>query len=509
MNTALSFTERLCHAYDFNRGCPPADGAERAARDDIVEYIDAFSIDKSPDHPTSAIAWDLQRTLGESEGRRMLLYASRRWDATPLRARDVVKMWWDDDHEPEAWRDEYLLDLIQGWRMERDRLQTCADAEKEWRAFNGSATKQQILAWRVKFGSWYLSPERTLGPVTIIPFPAPPSAPIAKPTAPAIRSAASLKQKTFSPVHYVVPGYLAEGCTILAGRPKVGKSWFMLDVGLAVASGGQVLGTKAEQGDVLYLGLEDNERRLKSRIGKVIGPFVDWPERFQYATEWPRADEGGLEQIKAWLKSVALPRLIVVDVLARFRSPHGRSTAQYDADYSAIQGLQAIASEARVALVIVHHLRKSAADSDPFDKVSGTLGLSGAADTVLILDRDGQGTVLYGRGRDIEEIETAVKFNPVKCRWEVLGSAQDVRQSGERKAIVTALSEAGIPMSPADIAKAVHRDRNGVDQLLFKMVRDGELEKNGRGSYALPTHKIDKIVSIGQHITLPPLPPPR
>ncbi|QWG11031.1 hypothetical protein KMZ29_14705 [Bradyrhizobium sediminis] len=178
MNTALCFTERLCQAYDFNRGCPPADGAERATRDEIVEYIDAFSIDKSPDHPTSAIAWDLQRTLGESEGRRMLLYASRRWDATPLRARDVVKMWWDDDHEPEAWRDEYLIDVIGSWRSERDRLRLCADAEKVWLAFKGAATSEQLANWRTKYGAWYLAPERKLGPVTIIkpgnvvPFPA-------------------------------------------------------------------------------------------------------------------------------------------------------------------------------------------------------------------------------------------------------------------------------------------------------------------------------------------------
>jgi hypothetical protein len=120
--TALSFTERLCLAHDINRGAPPADGAERATREEIVEYINAFSIDDSPDHPTSAIGWDLQRTLGESEGRRMLLYASRRWDAKPLRAREIVHMWWHDDYEPQAWVDEYLLDVIGGWRREQDRL---------------------------------------------------------------------------------------------------------------------------------------------------------------------------------------------------------------------------------------------------------------------------------------------------------------------------------------------------------------------------------------------------
>ena len=76
VSPASSFTERLCVAYDFNRGFAPADSSERATREEIIEYIDSFSIDKPPSHPTSALTWDLQRTFGESEGRRLLLSAS-------------------------------------------------------------------------------------------------------------------------------------------------------------------------------------------------------------------------------------------------------------------------------------------------------------------------------------------------------------------------------------------------------------------------------------------------
>jgi hypothetical protein len=114
-----------------------------------------------------------------------------------------------------------------------------------------------------------------------------------------------------------------ETLTILAGRPKLGKSWLMLDVGLAVAAGRYCLGeTKCEQGDVLYLALEDNERRLQSRITKILGYADDWPARFYYATEWPRADAGGLDEIRKWLASAEKPRLVVVDILAMFRTPH-------------------------------------------------------------------------------------------------------------------------------------------------------------------------------------------
>jgi hypothetical protein len=154
--TALSFTERLCAAHDFNRGFAP-DGAARVRREDVLEYIHAHTVDKPPYHPTKAIAWDLQRTFGESEGRRLLLYASRRWDAKPLRAREVVMLWWDDDYEPQAWVDEYLADAIHGWRQERERLRERAirEAEKAKAEARVKRARARVAALELAFeGGW-------------------------------------------------------------------------------------------------------------------------------------------------------------------------------------------------------------------------------------------------------------------------------------------------------------------------------------------------------------------
>ncbi|WP_271605659.1 AAA family ATPase [Bradyrhizobium sp. CCBAU 11434] len=317
-----------------------------------------------------------------------------------------------------------------------------------------------------------------------------------------IRNAAKLRTKVFEPIRYVVPGYVADGCTILAGRPKIGKSWLMLDIALAVADDGYCLGEiKCAQGDVLYLALEDNERRLHSRITKLIGDSSEWPAAFDYATEWPRADEGGIDNITGWIAKARKPRLIVVDVLARFRSPRRKDQQPYESDYAAIQGLQTIASKSGIAIVIVHHLRKSMGDSDPFEKVSGTMGLSGAADTTLVLDRDASGVTLYGRGRDIEEIESAVEFSKLTGKWRVLGPAAEVHRSGERSTILQFLIDAGEPVRIQDIVAGTGMPRNNVDQLLFKMGRDGEVIKAGRGLYTCPQrpqqyppHKSDKKI---------------
>src|SRR6185295_14972621 len=138
---------------------------------------------------------------------------------------------------------------------------------------------------------------------------------------------------------------------------------------------------------------------------------------------WPRGDEG-IKDIRAWAKQVERPRLVIIDVLAMFRAEPGRRDSPYEGDYNAIKILQALASELGLAIVIVHHTRKTKEQSDPFEKVSGTLGLSGRADTILILSRDSNGTTLYGRGRDIEEIESAPQAQERKVRDELTDRAQ-------------------------------------------------------------------------------------
>lgn len=123
---------------------------------------------------------------------------------------------------------------------------------------------------------------------------------------------------------------------------------------------------------------------------------------------------------------------------------------------------------------------------DPIDTVSGTTGLTGAVDTILVLASTSQGTTLYGRGRDIEEIEKAIRFDKESCRWTIEGDASEVRRTDERGAILAALLEAGAPMSPSDLSAATGMPSLNVRQLLFKMVRAEEVVKCGRGRYRHP-----------------------
>ncbi|MEP9348559.1 AAA family ATPase [Xanthobacter sp. KR7-225] len=299
---------------------------------------------------------------------------------------------------------------------------------------------------------------------------------------PTVFTAFDLMAEQFEPVNFIVPGYVAEGLTLLAGRPKLGKSWLCLEWAYAVAEGDTCLGgIRCIQGSVLYLALEDNRRRLQRRLRKIIVSGFEAPERLHLATEWPRANEGGIAEIKRWIDETHDARLVIVDVLAMFRPAQTpRDAAPYERDYGAIKALQALASETGVGIVVVHHTRKGAGEADPFEKVSGTLGLTGAADAAVILDRDGNGASLYARGRDIEELESAVEFDRVSCRWRVIGEASEVRRSDERTQILDVLKDATEPLSPSDLSGALGWSSANVRQLLFKMTKAGEVVKDGK-----------------------------
>lgn len=293
----------------------------------------------------------------------------------------------------------------------------------------------------------------------------------------------ALMRKQFPPLRYVVDGYITEGLTILAGAPKLGKSWMALNVAFAVATGETAFGTvQSEHGDVLYLALEDNQRRLQSRL-QTMG-YNTAPDRLTFCTQWPTLAEGAVDEIAQWADSTAKPTLVVIDVLAKVRdATSGRDNA-YDADYRPVAALQELAGLKNVAILVVHHTRKMGAD-DPFDCVSGTRGLTGAADTVLVLEKDHANgrAVLYGRGRDIAEIETAVELDGECGTWRVLGDAGRVAKTIEQQEILDLLKNVGEPMKLAEIAEALGKSKPNVSKMLRKMVDQGLVTKTATGSY--------------------------
>lgn len=297
---------------------------------------------------------------------------------------------------------------------------------------------------------------------------------------PRIRTAAELLERDFEPVRWLIPGLLPEGLMLLAARPKVGKSWLALDVAIACATGGEVLGRPVERGDVLYLALEDNDRRMHSRLSK-LGATGAGLGDLAYATEWPRGAEGAAA-IHQWIREHPNARLVVIDVFTKLRAmAEGRETA-YSVDYTDVSMLKPPTDRA-VSILLVHHTRKAESD-DPLDSVSGTLGIGGAADGAWILKRarGSDEAELHLIGRDLEEEGAfAVRFDRVSCRWQWLGEAWKVRISAERRQAFDAL--AAEPMRPHELAKALGKTQGATRKLIHDMVQDGQIERGLDGRY--------------------------
>ena len=246
-------------------------------------------------------------------------------------------------------------------------------------------------------------------------------------------------------MQYVVPDIIPSGLTLVAGKPKIGKSWLALDLCLSVAHGGFTLGDRhCIKGAVLYAALEDSERRLKLRLQKTARADP-WPDNLDLWTEMKPLEDGGLDQLRQWIATAEDPRLIDRHI------PEGPQhqadqRVDYEADYRQAGALKQLSDETGVAIMVTHHVRKMDAE-DPLDLVSGTTGLTAAVDTVLVFKREGGGVTLYGLGRDIEALELAVSLDKRTCRWSVLGDADEVRVSSERRAILDALAKAGEPMT--------------------------------------------------------------
>ncbi|MBM4275346.1 MAG: hypothetical protein FJ134_12925 [Deltaproteobacteria bacterium] len=297
-------------------------------------------------------------------------------------------------------------------------------------------------------------------------------------------SAAELEAMEFPDPEWIVGDILPEGYVILGARPKKGKSWMALGLSVSVSSGGCAL-SKADlrvaKGKVLYLCLEDKLRRAKKRLKQILGG-ESFPEDLILAESWPRLDKGGLEALGEWLKEHSDCRMVVIDSFTKIKPPRPKHIDPYDFDMAVGGALQNLAQKYRICLLMIYHTRKSAAD-DLLDEIMGSTGIAGAADAVLVLKRgrgEADGTLNIA-GRDVEELELALKFHKQEGMWELLGAAEEYARSKERQEILQILRENG-PLTPRQVSGMLGKNYGNIKTLMWKMAKDQEI-KSVNGKY--------------------------
>ena len=217
---------------------------------------------------------------------------------------------------------------------------------------------------------------------------------------------------------FIIENILPSGLHILAGSPKIGKSWLVLWLCQMIATGEDVWGFKTRKGKVLYLCLEDKLPRIKSRLMSIT---ENGSEATAFATESLPLGGGLVPQIEDYIVGNPETLLVVIDTLQQVRTL-GSDNMSYASDYKDISAIKAISDKYDIAIICVHHLRKMK-DDDPFNMISGTMGLSGGADGSYVLVRDNRMSAkakLSMTVRDIQDMEIKLEFDKVNCLWKLL-----------------------------------------------------------------------------------------
>ena len=237
-------------------------------------------------------------------------------------------------------------------------------------------------------------------------------------------TASSLLDKQFAPQHELIEGMLAPGLYILAGASKIGKSWLVLQIAHCVSMGLPLWGRKVQKSEVLYLALEDTERRIQSRLMRICGGETG---EIAFATEAEVLGRGFEEQVTNYLHKHPQAKLVIVDTLIKVREMNSRGSAYAD-DYATMTAFKRIAERYGITMLIVHHTRKQEA-GDIMDMISGTTGIIGCADGAMVLERPlrrvPKGSISM-TGRDFQDAKISLTQDPETMCWEFVGYTDEM-----------------------------------------------------------------------------------
>lgn len=299
-------------------------------------------------------------------------------------------------------------------------------------------------------------------------------------------------------IHWVIKDMLPEGLAILAGAPKIGKSWMALGFALSVTGGNKALGYfDTCKSAVVYIALEDNLRRIKSRIKNMLSIEPDYkaPDNLIYLKEsynFPKLNENGIEELQNLVDDNPDIKLIIIDTLGRAKADKKRMDNNiYQADYDLGSRLQLFTLKNRICVLVIHHTKKGS-EENVFDEISGTTGLTGAMDSLLVIKKKSNEHKLYLTGRDVKEAEYTVVFDDKIFCWNVLEKKDEINITAEREEILELIKTYNREMRSGEIAELIGKEKSNVSKMLKKLIRDKLLISSKYGYYALPKDNEDE-----------------
>lgn len=329
-----------------------------------------------------------------------------------------------------------------------------------------------------------------------------------------VRSMGDLMRKELPAQNWIIDGILPVGNILLTSRPKMKKTFLALQLAIAVSTGGKFLGWDVRQGEVLFLGLEDNERRMQDRV-KMLTQF-DFKaadlSRFRYITGGMELDENneprvldaeeaarayelfprgteGVMALDRYLTANPDTRMVVIDTLALFRDDSSRNSDVYQREYGQMSQLTRLAAQHGVLILVVHHEKKGLAavvSGDFMEDVSGSAGNTGGCDGVMSIKGvrgEGKQRKLMFSGRDVpNEHEIDMAFDTSRGGWLRASGGPD-EDTDIETAILDMLGKHPI-LTVVDLQNVINAPKADIMRTLTTMKLNGVL-RLGKFGYQL------------------------
>lgn len=296
--------------------------------------------------------------------------------------------------------------------------------------------------------------------------------------------------------NWLVPGLLAEGFSLMAGRMKFGKTHLLRCLALSVATGRLFMDAyQVGRGDVLFLDLEEPEGQSRKKLNQIMeAQNIAQDELDGHLTihprgSWPMMDKGGLQMLRNFARENPGLRLVIIDTWKLFTPMRkGKDQFNYDLDYSDVNPIKTLAEEFHLSIMATYHLNKGWASYDsPFDAIYGSTGITAAADDLYCLvhasgDADAH---LWGTGRNIDNFKLALQKDKLTKNWLCMGDADEHELTELQASIHNVLGSSQTPMGANEIANILDRPRNNVSMVMYRMFKLGRIKKVAYGKYAI------------------------
>ncbi len=292
---------------------------------------------------------------------------------------------------------------------------------------------------------------------------------------------ADIITKQFPDPVWAIPDVIPAGLALLAGRPKIGKSWLTMQIAFAVATGGHALGATIQKGRVLYLALEDSERRLQKRMIAQGWPaeargavkfllYKDFREQIEYL------NSGGGHRLAKHIEQEGY-RLLVIDTLSKAFKGDQNDNAEMTAALGPIH--EKVNTLDIAGIIVHHHAKPKGTDPNPVDDVMGSSAIAGVADTIIGLykEQGKAGAKLAITGRDVEERTLQLKWDSEFFCWQNEGDANEITITEQRQKVIDFLTTVERAQVGA-IANATGMNKGNAHTRLQDLVIAGLVERS-------------------------------